>query len=487
MNINDLLQEDTNVTPDQLAGIKATIAQRIRQLPDDDATAKALKEIEDLLQHVHAGGRKAMIYKELSEIQDPAVLEAQKMLAQFILSISMDYTPENRKEFFSLWKADEIVRIDALLSKKQQNFSQIFNGYKTNLMLKDFIDEVMNIDALGHGKGEFGLNVLSKSIWKPEDNKGDLEMKTGNGVKKIECKTTLGGAARFGDQEVRPAEGYEQAAIDLNNFVKKHSTIQMSGSGLNLNQAITVYSSLPGAQQPAFQKLLKTVITLIFGGLKGGKPEPLANLKRNVSLLLDSIVSGSAGTAAQAWSQASFNYYMSKKEDDGILYMDLRRKTCVFYNDAGDLRKLGLRFHASTPYLSATKDPGRSAYPQIEVVKTTFGADAAAKTVPKKTRNTDEETFQELALSWAKKLAGQRGVRDQRTIKAMANMLKGFADQKLPKNQYVPELEKRFPQLKVNIASQEPEDEKQEFTPGIRNQNSTPGTGKEMMGQNPAV
>jgi hypothetical protein len=34
----------------------------------------------------------------------------------------------------------------------------------------------------------------------------------------IECKTSMGGAARFSDQEVRPAEGYEQAAINLNNF-----------------------------------------------------------------------------------------------------------------------------------------------------------------------------------------------------------------------------------------------------------------------------
>lgn len=487
MNIIELILEDPNIAADQLAGIKSTIARRIKELPDNDATTKALKEIEDLLQHVHAGGKKALIYKELSEINDPAVLEAQKMLAQFILSISMDYTPEDRKSFFSLWKADKIVKIETLLSKKQKNFEQIFNGYTSNPMLKDFVDEVMNIDALGHGKGEFGLNVLSKSVWKPADNKGDLEMNTSNGVKKVECKTTLGGSARFGDQEVRPAEGYEKAAVKINNFVRQNTDVQLSSYGLNLRQAISIYHSLDDRKQTEFHNLLKDLIKLIFGGLDSGKPEPLAKLKQNVKLILDSFVSGDDGAAAQAWSQASFNYYMSKKEDDGVLYIDLRNHTCLFYNDANDLRSLGLRFHAKTPYLSSTKDPVRAVYPQIEVVKTTFGANVAQKEIPKFTKNTSNKSFQNLAYEWAQKFANIRGVRDQRTITQMSNAVQKFAQAKLPRDQYIPELEKQFPQLKVQVQQPENNNSQQEFTPGIRNQTRNMNGSKEMMGQEPTA
>ena len=36
---------------DELAAMKSVIAAKIKSLPDDDATAKALREIEDLLKH----------------------------------------------------------------------------------------------------------------------------------------------------------------------------------------------------------------------------------------------------------------------------------------------------------------------------------------------------------------------------------------------------------------------------------------------------
>ena len=52
----------------ELKNMKAIIASKIKSLPDDDATVKALREIEDLLKHVHAGGKMGIINGELNKI-----------------------------------------------------------------------------------------------------------------------------------------------------------------------------------------------------------------------------------------------------------------------------------------------------------------------------------------------------------------------------------------------------------------------------------
>lgn len=442
-------------TLDELESMKSVIASKIKELPDDDATAKALKEIEELLQHVNAGGRMGMIYDQLEKINDPSVLAAQKMLARYILSI--ESSPEERKEFFQLWRADEIVDVTKLLSKKRMTFANIFKGYGTNRMVTEFVDDVMSIDALGHGKGEFGLNVLSKSIWKPEDNKGDLKMKHDGRTWQIECKTTDGGAARFGDQEVRPAEGFEQAAIALNTFVAKNKTypMKLSGSGMNLNQAIEFHQNIKPAEQRTFMGLARRCLTLIFGRLEGGRPEQKKRLLKNISEILKAIEVGDSGRAAQSYSQASFNYYMSKKHDDGVLYTNLTGKSFMFYDNAADLTAQGLRFHASTPYLSATKDPVRSVYPQLDVVQTTFGADRAMKTVPKMTKKTSTEQLAQSTYNWATQFANRRGVNNARVILGMAKLVQSMLPAKPTGPEIISALETKYPQLKAPIAPAE--------------------------------
>jgi hypothetical protein len=454
-----ILLEAPGPTIDELESMKSVIASKIKELPDDDATAKALKEIEELLQHVNAGGRMGMIYDQLEQVNDPSVLAAQKILARYILSI--ESSPEERKQFFQLWKADEIVNVTKLLSKKRMTFTNIFNGYGKNRMVTEFVDDVMSIDALGHGKGEFGLNVLSKSIWKPEDNKGDLKMNHDGRMWQIECKTTDGGAARFGDQEVRPAEGFEQAAIALNTFVKKNKTypMKLSGSGMNLNQAIAFHQNIKPAEQRTFMGLARRCLTLIFGRLDGGRPEQKKRLLKNISEILKAIEVGDNGRAAQSYSQASFNYYMSKKHDDGVLYTNLTGKSFMFYDNAADLTAQGLRFHASTPYLSATKDPVRAVYPQLDVVQTTFGADRAMKTVPKMTRKTSPEQLAQSTYTWAEKLAKSRGVNTARTILGMAKVVQVMLPSKPTGQELIAELERQFPQLKSPTApTDEPEE-----------------------------
>lgn len=381
--------EDFGPNAQELDAFKSVIASKIKKLPDDDATAKTLKEIEELLQHVSAGGRMGMIHNQLTSINDPAVTAYQKRLAQYIASMEVD--PKDRAELFSMWKADKIVNIDKLLSKKSHSFDEIFNGYSKNPAIKELVDDVMEEAALGQGKGEFGLNVLSKSVSKPgkhydpdaegsDEAKGDLLMKSGGKWRKIEVKTTAGGAARFSDQEVRPAEGYEQAKSALNAYVSTliktnevanriYGKKGIPAYGVNMTNAIEILQSLKPAEQKKFLGLIETIVTTIFGGKK-------ANHK-DISKIMGAVKSYDQNNAKQFYSQASFNYYMGKKDDEGVLAINLNSKSFMFYTTAADLEKESLRLHADTIYLSAN-DVARGAYPQLAVIPTTFGANAKA-------------------------------------------------------------------------------------------------------------
>ena len=446
-DFKNFLKEEAD--PQDLAGMKAVIAGKIRELPPDDATVKALREIEDLLRDVGAGGAKGIINKQLQSIDDNAVLAAQKLLARYILS--MDVEPAERNKFFELWRTDKIVNIDKLLSKERQTFADVFNGYTSNKAIEEFVNDVMEISELGMGRGEFGLNVLSKNIWAPEDNKGDLKMKLDGKAMQIECKTSMGGAARFSDQEVRPAEGYEQAAIALNNFVKKSKTypISVAGYGVNLSQAIDFYQNIKPDERTEFIKLVKNSVTKIFGDLKTDRPEDRAALVQNVNDIVKAISVGDNGAAKQAWSKASFNYYMSKKEDDGVLYIDLVNKEFVFYSEASDLENAGLRLHAKTIYLSTVKDPGRGVYPQIEVVPMSYGVNAAMKNAPKFSNKVSDDEFNDSVFKWAKKLANRRQVTDPSTIRNMTSMTAELIAAKVPTELVIAELESQFPELQI--------------------------------------
>jgi hypothetical protein len=389
MRTSDLLRLfEAPLNIDQLEAMKSVIAGKIKKLPDDDATAKTLKEIEELLQHVSAGGRMGMINQQLVSINDPAVTGYQKRLAQYIASMEVD--PKDRAELFAMWKGDKLVNIDKLLSRKKYAFDEIFNGYSTNPAIKELVDDVMEESALGQGKGEFGLNVLSKSVSKPgkhydpdaegsDEAKGDLLMKSGGKWRKIEVKTTHGGAARFSDQEVRPAEGYEMAKSNLNAYVstlartnpvaKQLYGARIPAYGVNLTNAIVILQAVKPAERTKLLELITTVITTIFGGRKANQ--------KDITKIMSAVKAYDDGSAKQFYAQASFNYYMSKKDDDGVLAIDLNSKSFMFYTNASDLEKESMRLHADTIYLSAN-DVARGAYPQMSVIPTTFGANARA-------------------------------------------------------------------------------------------------------------
>jgi hypothetical protein len=380
-------------------------------------------------------------------------------------------SPQQRAEFFDVWKGNTLVNVEALLSNENVNFPKVFTGYTSNPIVKEFVDEVMMISELGMGRGEFGLNVLSSSITvagkgSKQDNdeasgskKGDLQIKAGGKIYQVELKTEMGGAARFGDQEVRPAEGFEAAAVALNTFVKnnrayKNLGSKLSGSGMNLNQAIAFNKIVAPADRNKFLSLVRTCVSLIFGNTKGSRKDYALRLKKNINAIMASIESGDNGEGAQHWSQASFNYYMSKKHDDGVLYANLNTKTFIYYNDAEQLAAQGLRFHASTPYISATKDPVRSVYPQIGVQQTTRGGDAAQAGIKKlsKPKNPlNSPDFAGKVGNVANALAARRGIKNQRIIDGITQLMSTMIANKIPPDQVIQQLEQRFPQLAPKV------------------------------------
>jgi hypothetical protein len=367
INMLESIQVDeAAIDQDQLYAFKVAIASKIKDLPEDDVTIQALKEIEDLLKHVNAGGRMGIINGELKSINDPTVNAAQKDLARFILSIPQ--TSEQRDELFKLWRSDKLVDFKKLLSVGKNSFDAIITSYNSNPLIKELVNELMHVAALGQGKGEFGLSVMSKSIHKQE-GKGDLSISG----RPIEVKTTDGGAGRFTDQEVRPSDGFEKAARDLNNFVTTNplASVELPKSGLSLNTAVTYYEQLSGTKdKKKYLDMVEKVITMIFGGRKNS----------DVDSIITAIRTGDIGEAMQNYAKASFNYYMSKKKDEGVLYINVATEpiSTVYFKEADDLKASSLRLHAGTAYITSISDV-RLPYPQIEVIPTTFGANAAAK------------------------------------------------------------------------------------------------------------
>lgn len=368
INLIRPLFEEVAVNPEELEGIKSTLSLKIKQLPDTPETAKLLSEIEDILTHINAGGKIGIINNKLEDLNDPTVLAAQKEIARFIASIDM--TSAQRDELFSSWKSDKLVDVDKLLSTGKHSFNDIFSGYSSNSAIRELVDELMEVSALGQGKGEFGFNVLSKRISKPV-GKGDLMI---NG-RKIEVKTVHKAAARFTDREVKPAAGYEAAAQAVTSFVKTRKTDDpgfVPTSGLNLRKAIQFGQGIEKDDQTKYYGLVEQLIKIIFGG-------PQAD-DSDVSAIMKGIETGSYNEAIQAYARASFNYYMSLKDDEGVLYISLvgNDRFTIFYKSADELAEMGQRFQAESVYITSSNF--QEIYPKISIVGTSQGASGATPT-----------------------------------------------------------------------------------------------------------
>lgn len=362
LNITAPLFENTlPATVDELESMKSVIAAKIKELPTDDATAKTLREIEELLSHISSGGRMGAIGTELHNINDPTVIAAQKMLTRYIAGIDM--TPDQRKQLFTLWREDKLVDRKKLLQVGKKTLADVISNYSDNSGIKEFVDDLMRIQALGQGKGEFAFCVLSKSISKP--SKGDLVVDG----RKVEVKTTEGGAGRFTDNDVRPGAGFEEAARAMTTYINENpelSAIDVPVTGVNLILASQIATQLTDNKE--FVELCKKLINIIFDNTDNSA----------VNKIVDSIASGNTSAALQEYSKLSFNYYIDKKDDEGVLYINLSKDPVrlVWFTNADELSASGLRLHAKTIYLNNLKDL-RYPYPQMDIVDTKAGGDVS--------------------------------------------------------------------------------------------------------------
>jgi hypothetical protein len=346
-------QLDNNDADDPLYSLKLAIANKIRILPADPKTEKALHEIEDLLSHVDAGGKKGHIDKELEAIHDKDVQRARSLLAKYVLSLDM--TPGQRADLFTQWKNDELINREILLSPGKHLITDVVNGYNgKNPAIKELTDDLSQVAALGQGKGEFLLSVLSKGITKL--HKGDLEIDQ----KRIEVKTLDVGGGRFFDQEVRPSSKFA-ASVDKfrSNWKNEISSTfaKIAGTGLKLVDLITLSDSIDPTRKSKYFKDVEVVLSNIFPGM-------------DVSGIVSALRVGNIGAAKQQYALTNLNYYIGIKKDDGMLFIDLKTNpiSLVFFTNNDELVQGGMRLHAATVY-PITNDP-RNAYPQMRILPT---------------------------------------------------------------------------------------------------------------------
>lgn len=352
---------DPNAVPgdpstDPLYNLKLAVAHKIKEMPINPATEKALHEVEDLLSRIMAGGRSESVSGELTAINDPDVNAAQKLLAKYI--ISMESSPADRAAMMKQWATEEgLVNIKTLLTPGKNTVATIVNGYTKNPAIKELTDDLSGVASLGQGKGEFLLSVFSKMITKAK--KGDLAIE---GFGNLEVKTTDVGAARFYDQQVRPTKMFQGAVNDFIATYKEtiNTAKLMSPTGMNLDQLISLRKALPPENNPEFKEKLSAVISNIF-----------ATNPDLAQPIVDAIMVDNLNQAKQRYAVACLNNYMAAKvEDKGMLVINLTKNpfSFVFFTDNQTLNAGGMRLHASTAY-PVTNDP-RNAYPQTDIVDT---------------------------------------------------------------------------------------------------------------------
>lgn len=343
-----LLSEDNQIGQDPLLNLKNIISSKIKELPPTKETQSLLSEIEDLLQNIGAGNKLGIINQELAKIEDPSVKKAQKLLSKYILSIQM--TPAERADLFKMWRGDQLINRKILLSPGRHKITDVVNGYNKPY-IKELVDDLSQVAALGQGKGEFLLSVLSKGIFKMQ--KGDLQIDG----RQIEVKTLDVGGGRFFDQEVRPAAGFSNAVENFKNTYREeiaYAFPSLAKTGLKLVDIIDLENHIDPSAKAGYWKNVTDVLENIFPGM-------------DVSDIVKAMQVDNIGAAKQAYAKTNLDYYRSIKKDDyGILFIDLTNSTLVFFKDTSDLEQGGLRLHAETVY-PVTSDP-RNAYPQMRII-----------------------------------------------------------------------------------------------------------------------
>jgi hypothetical protein len=225
---------------------------------------------------------------------------------------------------------------------------------------------------------------------------------------------------------------------------------------MNIGRAIKFYINSEPKEKTVFLQKVENVVKAIFGREdKVERPQYIKSLKNNIQGILDGIQAGNYNATKQAYVNATFNYYMAKKKDDGVLFVNIIEKTMVWYNSAEALTAKGLRLSADSIYLTGTNDPNRSAYPQVYVIPTTFGGDAANQNLKKFAGAKDpfsDRNFAQKLSDWVTKLAQDRNIADPTIINTMHDYTSMLIANRTPLKDVLPELEKQIPQLQMPVA-----------------------------------
>lgn len=342
---------EQEVKADPLADLKIALSNKIKALPSDKSTEKALAEIEEILSSTNAGGRFGFVGGQLQAINDPEVNAAQKLLAKYILSL--DTTQAEKKELFDTWKSDKLVNIELLLSPGKHPISDLIYGYGKNKAITELTNDLSQIATLGQGKGEFLLSVFSKRINKRR--KGDLQI----AGKNIEVKTLDVAGGRFFDQEVRPSSQFSNAVENFRNTWAadiKEIMPKTAATGLKLSDVMAIGQRLDPKRSAEYFKDFEAVLAAIFPGM-------------DISPIMSAVKTNNIGVAKQQYAVTNLNYYSKVKvDDDAMMFIDLTTKPFTFtvFKTADELAKSGLRLHAGTVY-PITNDP-RTAYPQMRIL-----------------------------------------------------------------------------------------------------------------------
>ena len=422
----------------QLSNLQQVIGKKIKSLPQTEEAFKTLKEIEDLLQNVNAGGRIGLINSVLSEIPDETVRAAQRELARYIAGIDM--SPQDRADLFTKWKADELINHKLLLTGGKHTFAEIVNGYTSNPAIKELTDDLTRVEGYGHGKGEFVLNVFSKRIGKGENNKGDLVIDG----KSIEVKTTDAGGARFGDQEVKPGADYFTAVANFDNTIIKPLNLKFSKSGINVGNIQQLYKT--AKDKTNFEKLIAPVVKGLFPAV-------------NTSAALAALLSDDYNQAKQEFAKASLDNYLKQKKDYGVLYIDISKDPFIFifFRNNEELNEAGFRLDISTQYL-VTYDTQRVAAQFTIVPSSRLSAEKLQSIIPKNTGTTPKTAKADPAImrkikNWVTQFAKNRNVTDPDLQKEITNTTYQLAKKDLPAVDIVKNLEKTYPVLRVTKTS----------------------------------
>jgi hypothetical protein len=344
---------DNQPGPDNLAGLKAAIGHKIKELPPTKDSIKALEEVEDILSSINIGGRQGNVGKDLESINDRDVHKAKKLLSMYVLNLPI--SPAQRKKLFDAWRKDKLVDVDALRTLGTHTVNDIFPEYGSaeNPGVKLLVDDLATVNFVGVGKGEFLLCVMSKRITK--EGKGDLLI---DGKHKVEVKTSDGGSPRMTDADSNLAPGYQAA---VKNFLMKwHDDIvavtTIKKSGLTLQDLMQIGHQIGDRRlSKKYWDDVEHILTNIFPG-------------QDVEPIMSPLLVGSIGHAKGAYAETNLNYYLSKKSEQGMLFIDLKKAlpTFVFFNSIEELNAAGLRLHAETTY-PVTQHDLRNPYPQMAI------------------------------------------------------------------------------------------------------------------------